>query len=92
MGTVTVSEARANLRALLEQVARGEEIVVTQHGAEVAVLVHPRRLRARRADALMTHAADLRRRLDRAEPRGPGLVPGRADELVAELRADRDAS
>jgi prevent-host-death family protein len=87
-----VSEARANLRALLEQVARGEEIVVTQHGAEVAVLVHPRRLRARRADALMTQAAELRRRLDRAESTGPSLTPGRADELVAELRADRDAS
>jgi prevent-host-death family protein len=92
VGTVSVSEARANLRALLEEVARGEEVVLTQHGAEVAVLVHPRRLRARRADAVMTQATELRRRLDRVDRPESGLAPGRADELVAELRADRDAS
>jgi len=40
---VTIREARANLRALLERVEAGEEIVILRRGKEVARLVPPAR-------------------------------------------------
>jgi prevent-host-death family protein len=42
METVTVRELRNNGGAVLDRVARGEAVVVTRDGAEVAEL-HPRR-------------------------------------------------
>jgi prevent-host-death family protein len=39
MRTVGTFEAKAHLSALLEQVARGEEITITRHGRAVARLV-----------------------------------------------------
>jgi prevent-host-death family protein len=42
MRAVTVREARAGLRALLELAQRGEEIVILRRGKEVARLVPPR--------------------------------------------------
>lgn len=91
---MTVSEARATLPALLSRVEAGEEVTLTRHGRAVAVLVRPDALRARRADRAMRATQELRDLLEevRHEPlsRG-GLPPGRADELVREIRADRDA-
>jgi prevent-host-death family protein len=41
MQTVGSYEAKTHLPALLERVARGEQITITRHGVPVAVLVPP---------------------------------------------------
>jgi antitoxin (DNA-binding transcriptional repressor) of toxin-antitoxin stability system len=94
---MTVSEARAALPHVLDLVERGEEVTLTRHGKPVAVVVRPDVLRARRAAAAMAKAREIGELLEQArtEPlpdltKG-GLAPGRADELVAAIRADRDA-
>lgn len=43
MAQVTIREARANLRALLERAEAGEEIAILRRGKEVARLVPPTR-------------------------------------------------
>lgn len=93
MTSVTVSAARAALPRLIDAVAHGEEVTLTRHGSPVAVLVHPDRLRSRRADATFAEAAEIKALVasGRARPISgePGLAPGRADELVADVRASR---
>jgi prevent-host-death family protein len=42
MKEVGAFEAKNTLSALLDQVERGEEVVITRHGREVARLVPPR--------------------------------------------------
>ncbi len=42
MSTVSVKEARENLRSLLDRVASGEEITLLRRGKEVARLIPPR--------------------------------------------------
>lgn len=91
--STTVSAARATLPALLARVAEGEEVTLTRHGLPVAVLVRPDALRARRAEPAFAAARELDDLLEAArhEPLSTGgLAPGRADELVRRLRADRD--
>lgn len=93
--TMSVSEARASLPAVLDRVVDGDEITITRNGRPVAVVIRPDRLRSRRAVALFEEAELLRERMEEAGRRPlselKGLPPGRADELVAQLRADRDA-
>lgn len=93
--TMTVSEARATWADLLDHVGRGEEVTLTRHGQPVAVVVHPDRLRVRRADDALAGAERLRRRMEdaRQRPLSPGTVitADWADEHVAEIRAGRDA-
>lgn len=95
MTVVRASEARTQLPAILNRVEAGEEVTITRHGRPVAVVLRPDALRTRRAEAAFTAAAGVRELLDRARviplSKAPGLAPGRADELVAELRADPDA-
>lgn len=94
MISTTVSEARATLPALLSRVEAGEEVTLTRHGRPVAVLVRPDALRSRRAERAMRGAQEVHDLLDAArhEPLpADGLSPGRADELVRAIRADRDA-
>jgi prevent-host-death family protein len=43
MKTVTVHELQNDCEALLDRVARGEKLIVTRDGAEVAELVPPHR-------------------------------------------------
>jgi prevent-host-death family protein len=92
--TITVSQARANLRAVLDRVKSGEEVVLTQNGEPVAVLVHPSQLGARRASPLLAASEDrleqLREARDRKPDRGAGLSAARARRLVADIRAARD--
>jgi prevent-host-death family protein len=94
---MTVSEARARLPYVLELVERGEQVTLTRHGQPVAVVVRPDAWRSRRAAAVMARAREIGERLEwaRTQPMPDltkgGLAPGRADELVAALRADRDA-
>lgn len=97
MSTMTATEARARLPEILDRVARGEEITITRHDEPVAVVIAPGALRHRRpaAAAAIARADELGRRLDRMrdEPlRLTGAISvERAEELVREIRADRDA-
>jgi antitoxin (DNA-binding transcriptional repressor) of toxin-antitoxin stability system len=90
----TMSEARARLAQLLDEVERGVDVVITRHGRPAARLVYPR--------PSNPHAADLMHAVDRLmtefdQPRERELPPvgeggPTADELIAALRADRDAT
>ncbi len=92
---MTVSDARARLPYVLDLVEQGEEVTLTRHGRPVAVVVRPDTLRRRRSSEAMDQARKLRELLDRAGELpidfAKGLAPGRADELVAAIRADRDS-
>ncbi len=95
MATMTVSEARAHLPEVLDRVDAGEEITITRHGKPAAVVLRPDTARARRLKALYAEADKLHQDLERARSRPLGSVPGIsrefAEELVAEVRAGRDA-
>jgi len=95
MPTVSVSEARAALPELLDRVLAGEEITITRHGREVAVLIHPDAVRVRRADQAFAEAERLRNLLDRGRRTrlsdAPVVSVERAEGLVAEVAASRSA-
>jgi antitoxin (DNA-binding transcriptional repressor) of toxin-antitoxin stability system len=95
MTYMSASEARAALPELLNRVEEGEEVTITRHGRPVAVLVRPDALRARRAEAVLGEAARIHDLLGEAAtaplPEGTGLTEQRAEELIAEIRASRDA-
>jgi prevent-host-death family protein len=92
---VSVSEARAKLPDLLTRVEGGEEVTITRHGRAVAVLIHPDLLRHRHARAALADAERVREILATARatglPESAGLTPQRAEELIAEIRAGREA-
>jgi prevent-host-death family protein len=95
MTEVPSSKARAIFPALLDRVGSGEEITITRHGAAVAVLVRPDSLRTRRTSGATDAAARLREALEAARSASmptTGLSSIRAEELISEIRADRDAS
>ena len=90
--TLNVTEARAALPALLDQVEAGDEVTITRHGRPIAVVVQPGALRSRRADSALATAAGIERRLTRARtsPRPTaGLSQRYAEELVADVRKGR---
>ena len=90
--TLSVSEARAKLPSILDQVEAGDEVTITRHGRPIAVVVPPSSLRTRRADAALAVAADIERRLAEARnaPRpAAGLSKRYADELAAAVREGR---
>lgn len=93
MTVISASEARATLPELLDRVDRGEEVTITRHGREVAVLVRPDALVARRADRALADAERLQNLLDRGRgtplAAAPSVASERADELAATLRAER---
>jgi prevent-host-death family protein len=95
MATMTVSEARAALPEVLDRVAGGEEVTITRHGRPVAVVVRPDILSSRRARAALDDAERIHELLTEAAvaelPAGPGLTAARAEDLMAEIRAGRDA-
>jgi prevent-host-death family protein len=95
MGSVAISEARANLPDILKRVAEGEEVTLTRHGVAVAVVVRPDALRSRHASDVFAEAAELGKRLQEARrrprPTGKGISTKYAEELVAEIRAGRDS-
>jgi antitoxin (DNA-binding transcriptional repressor) of toxin-antitoxin stability system len=95
MATMTVSEARAALPEVLDRVAEGEEVTITRHGRAVAVVVRPDILWSRRAGPALDDAERIHALLAEAGtavlPEGSGLTERRAEELVAEIRAGRDA-
>ena len=94
MSEMTVSQARAALPAILDSVEAGEEVTITRHGRPVAIVVRPEALRARRNGPAQDLAHDVADAIDRARNaplRREGPSASRADELVDELRADRQA-
>ena len=64
MRTAGVREARQNLSALLDEVKKGREVVITERGRPVAKLVPPDRLRGKGVPNL----AAFRRRMPVLEP------------------------
>lgn len=59
MTSVTATQARAALGALLTRVEQGEEVTITRQGRAVAVLVRPDVLRSRRTGDVFDAAAHL---------------------------------
>ncbi len=95
MTSMSASEARASLPELLNRVEDGEEVTITRHGHPVAVIVRPDALRVRRAEVALDDATRIHNLLAEAAatplPEGTGLTEQRAKELIAEIRASRDA-
>ena len=93
MVMMSASEARAALPDLLSRVEGGEEVTITRHGRPVAVLIRPDALRSRRAHAALDGAEAIHQLLAAASTPsgGAGLTESRAEELIAEIRAGRDA-
>lgn len=95
MSTMSVSEARAALPQILDRVLAGEEVTITRHGREVAVIVRPDALRVRRADQALADTERLRDLLARARSTpladAPSVRADRAEELVADVAASRSA-
>lgn len=91
MTTLSLTEARAALPHLLDLVEQGEEVTITRHGKAVAVLSSPRKGSSPARAELDAGVARLRELLATAEPSGMAWPEGRADELVRQIRADRDA-
>lgn len=90
--TMTVTEARTSLPAVLDRVERGEEVTITRHGRPVAVVVAPELLRVRRADDAFAAAERLRVRMEdaRLRPLSPPVLTAEfAEELIAEIHAGR---
>jgi len=95
MAVMTVSEARAALPEVLNRVEAGEEVTITRHGRAVAVIVRPDVIWHRpQAGDVQAKAEQLERVLqaagERELPLG-GLTEEYAEELIAEIRAGRDA-
>lgn len=94
MDTVSASVARQTLPAQLDRVEAGGEVAITRHGRVVALLVSPHSVRAGARSAAWEQADRIAELLEQARHRPiprRGLAPGRAEELVDRIRADRDA-
>jgi antitoxin (DNA-binding transcriptional repressor) of toxin-antitoxin stability system len=93
MDELTVSEARARLPEILDRVEKGEEITITRHGRPAAVLLRPDSVRIRRGESTIDRAREIGRMLEEARDQPllpPTMSVERAEELIAEIRADRD--
>ena len=61
METVGSYDAKTHLPALLDRVAKGEEITITRHGVPVAVLVPPSRVGNRDVSAVIQDMIEARK-------------------------------
>lgn len=95
MRSVTATEIRAGHGALLTRVEHGDQVTITRHGRAVAVLVRPDALRSWRTGGVFDAAAHVHDLIAHASGTDRGDIDGlsvdRADELVREIRAGRDA-
>jgi prevent-host-death family protein len=95
MREYSVSEARAKLPDLLWFVEDGGEVTITRHGKPIAVVINPSALRHRRAEVAMDNAARVHELLAGARatalPEADSLTEDRAEALIAEIRAGREA-
>ena len=78
MRTAGVREARQNLSALLDEVRKGREVVITERGRPVAKLVPPDRPRGKGVPNL---AAFRRKMLVLNPPLSKTVAEDRADRL-----------
>jgi len=78
MRTAGVREARQNLSALLEEVKRGREVVITERGRPVARLVPADRSRGKGVPNL----AAFRRTMPRLDPPLSKTVESERDDRV----------
>ena len=60
MITVGAFEAKTNLSALLERVARGEEVLITRHGKAIARLVPAEAIDRARVDQTIARLKEAR--------------------------------
>lgn len=95
MSTVSISQARATLPELLDLVIAGDEVTITRHGVPVAVVVRPDAVRTRRADQAIAEAERLRELVGQARATRlsdmPAITADRADDLIREVAASRQA-
>jgi len=92
MSTISASDARQTLPALLDRVAQGEEVEIARHGHVVAVLVSPTTLATRRAPATWRAADEVAALLQASRDRAlqpAALEPDRVDDLVEAAREGR---
>ena len=90
MSVISASDARRTLPEQLDRVENGERVSITRHGRVVADLVSPEVI-AQRSSA-QRQADLLAERLEAARNHPLPLPPidaARADDLVAQLEADR---
>jgi prevent-host-death family protein len=98
MVVMNVSRLRAGLSAAIDRVARGEEVMLTRHGEPIAriVPVVPRTARDAARQENAERAAELLESIERLRGKpldiGRGISTERAEQLVRELRAERDES
>ncbi|MGH9112299.1 MAG: type II toxin-antitoxin system Phd/YefM family antitoxin [Acidimicrobiales bacterium] len=94
MAIMTASEARTHLPELLDRVEAGEEITITRHGKPAVVVLRHDAVRVRRARRAYAEAEKLHAELEHARRRPlrsvPGITREFAEELIAEIRSDRD--
>jgi prevent-host-death family protein len=76
MMTVSIKEARENMKSLLDRVAAGEEIALLRRGREVARLIPPKTTRRR----LPSLEAFRREVAVRGRPLSDDVVKGRREE------------
>lgn len=87
---LTVSEARALLPQIVQRVLAGEEITLTRHGQPVAVVIRPDRLRARRAEAALSRAAEVHEAISMGRTRPLGTIsPATADDVLQNVKRSR---
>jgi prevent-host-death family protein len=96
MERLSLTDARAQLPHLLDRVIKGESFTITRHGSDVAVLTgHDQWMKTKTHDVILeARALGLRIEAARSEPLSlPVTRSGEAtaDELVEEVRADREA-
>jgi prevent-host-death family protein len=93
MSVMTVSQARAALPSVIDQVEAGEWVTITRHGRAVAVVVSPEALPSGPRVDLQWRIDRIGELLEQSRERPlpkEGFTPERAEELVAAIRADRD--
>ena len=97
MTQMNVTQVRSKFREVLERVGKGEDIEITQDGKVVAALLHPERARLRRTTLALERAEQMRKdfevarsSLNREKPDFGTLSVTFANELVGDIRAERD--
>ena len=97
MTQMNVTQVRSKFREVLERVGKGEDIEITQDGKVVAALLHPERARLRRTTPALERAEQMRKdfevarsSLNREKPDFGTLSVTFANELVGDIRAERD--
>jgi prevent-host-death family protein len=94
--TMTVTEARANFRAVIERVKGGEDIALSQNGKVVAVLIHPKRLSSRIVSSNMLAARDRLAMLRQLQSQNTALQlditisEDKANEMVNNVYSERN--